>query len=363
MAETRTELTNHGVAEDPERLEQEIAKTRSEMAGTINAIQRRLEPERLKGEAERRVEDAMERAKEKVEDATIGRIEEMTDQAARKAAGWRANMMNTIKENPVPAALVGVGLGWLIMEGSGNDYDGYDQYGASDRYPSSYGYAQAGSYSQGTRGYGDDYARYDRSERTRREEGVGRKVQEARREVGQKVDEMGNRVEETVDDLRDRAAHLRDEAMEGIEETTEEIRHRAERLRENVDEQWDETTERARQMRYEAQYKGRQAKRSAQNLLRDNPLAAGAAAVGLGILVGWALPSTETESRMVGPYRDELVDQARHEAQNIAQRAQSVAGEALKDVKEEAKNAANKTIDEVTDESKRAAQRVTENNA
>ncbi len=366
MAETRTQLTDDG-ADDPQRLEQEISKTRSEMAGTINAIQQRLEPERLKEEAERRVEQAVERAKDKVEDATIGRLNDMTERATTKAAGWRANMMSTIKDNPVPAALVGIGLGWLLMESSKDN--GYDD---ADRYPRSYGYAQYGGYGYSDRGYSDagarsDEMRYGMGGQPRQESGVAQKLQHARREVGEKVDELGNRVEETVDDLRERAGHVRDEAMERVEETTDDLRHRAERMRDDVGEQWhelrDEAATRARQMQHTARSQGRQATRSAQNLLRENPLAAGAAAVALGVLVGWALPSTETESRMVGHYRDELVDQARYEAQNIAERAQSVAGEAFGEVKEEAKAAARKTVDEVREEGKRAAQRVTENNA
>jgi ElaB/YqjD/DUF883 family membrane-anchored ribosome-binding protein len=176
---------------------------------------------------------------------------------------------------------------------------------------------------------------------------------------------MGRRVEETTGELRQRAESMRNEAAERIDDTTDEIRDRAEHLREEVSEQWDEfrdeATMRTRQMRYNARRQGRQAKRSMQTMMRENPLAVGAAAMAIGVLAGWALPATETESRLVGEYRDDLVDQARHEAQSLASKTQSVAKEVVEDVKEETKSATKQAVDEVSSESKRAAQRVTNN--
>lgn len=364
MAETRAELTNYsstGAADDPQRIEQEIALTRREMAGTLDSIQRRLEPERLKNEAKRKVEEAVEQAKDKVENATIGRVNDMTHRVTRKAANWRTNMINTIKENPVPAALVGVGLGWLIMESAGNG-DDYDQrYG--NRYDDySYGGYGYGDYTQDDMRYSSRYAQPYYGDHDMEEQGMGDRLQSVRRDVGR-------RVEETTGELRDRAEHLRDEAAERLEETTGEIRHRAEhlreeagQLREDVGEQWDEFRDeaavRAREMRYAARRQTRQVKRSLQTMMEENPLAIGAAAIALGVLVGWAAPSTEAENRLMGEYRDDLVDQARSEAETIANRAQSAAREAVQDVTQEAKSAAKKAADEVTDESKRAAQRV-----
>ena len=380
MAETRTELdtqntgardyqTNRATnSEDPQRLQQEIAQTRRDMAETLDSIQQRLDPDRLKHEAEQRVEEVVERAKQKVEDATIGRVNEMTDRATRKAKNWRRNMVNTIKENPIPAALVGVGLGWLIMEGSGNG-DDYD-YGSRDQY--AYGEYRYGDYRYEDVPYQGPYRgsiegnQMQEGRRSAYEQGgarerIGETTDEIRQRVGETTDEVRQRVGETTDEIRHRAQS----AAERIDETTDEIRHRAESLAEDAGEQWDElrdeTRQRARQIQHSARAQGQHVKRDMQHLMREKPLAVGAAALALGVIVGWAIPATETESRLVGEYRDDLVDHARHEAQAVAQKAQSAAKEAVEDIKEETKSAAKQAAGEVSEESKRAAQRMGNN--
>jgi hypothetical protein len=71
----------------------EIERTRADMSETANAIQRRLSPENLK-----------EQAKDRVREATV---------SAAQEAG--SGITDTIRENPVPWALTGIGLGWLLM--------------------------------------------------------------------------------------------------------------------------------------------------------------------------------------------------------------------------------------------------------
>ncbi|HEY0128324.1 MAG TPA: DUF3618 domain-containing protein, partial [Rubrobacteraceae bacterium] len=78
----------------------EIERTRAGMSETVDAIQERLSPENLKEQAKDRVEQAKDRVKE----ATVGKAQE---------AG--SGIVGTIKANPLPAALTGIGLGWLLM--------------------------------------------------------------------------------------------------------------------------------------------------------------------------------------------------------------------------------------------------------
>ena len=65
------------------------------MGGTLNELGGRLEPGHL-----------VEQAKENVREATIGRVEET-------AKGVSDMVMDTIKRNPIPAALAGAGLALL----------------------------------------------------------------------------------------------------------------------------------------------------------------------------------------------------------------------------------------------------------
>lgn len=101
----------------PEAIRVEIEETRVELGETIDAIQERLSPAHLK-----------EQAKETVREATVGKAEQAVSGATDTAKGLGATMLETIKQNPLPAALAGIGLGWLVMKsrsgGSGRQSSG-----------------------------------------------------------------------------------------------------------------------------------------------------------------------------------------------------------------------------------------------
>lgn len=81
--------------EEVAEIRADIEETRREMGGTLSELGDRLEPGHL-----------VEQAKENVREATIGRVEET-------AKGMSDMVMDTIKRNPLPAALAGAGLALL----------------------------------------------------------------------------------------------------------------------------------------------------------------------------------------------------------------------------------------------------------
>ncbi|HEX7331194.1 MAG TPA: DUF3618 domain-containing protein [Pyrinomonadaceae bacterium] len=113
--------------EDAEQIRAEIEDTRAEMSQTINEIQERLSPEHLMGQV-----------KETVRDATIGKVERVMETIGEVTEPAREAMSragSTIKEagtsvgysmwrNPLPLALIGLGVGMLWMKSRrGNGYD------------------------------------------------------------------------------------------------------------------------------------------------------------------------------------------------------------------------------------------------
>lgn len=128
---TATESIASGSAvdyeEDAEQIRAEIEDTRAEMSQTINEIQERLSPEHLMGQV-----------KETVRDATIGKVERVMETIGEVTEPAREAMTragSTIKEagtsvgyriwnNPIPIALIGLGVGMLWMKSRrGNGYD------------------------------------------------------------------------------------------------------------------------------------------------------------------------------------------------------------------------------------------------
>ena len=251
----------------------QIEQTRSEMSDTINAIQDKLSPDNLK-----------DQAKEMVREATIGRAEEMVNNAGDTAKGFTASLMETIRQNPVPAAIAGISLGWLFMNRSNGGSSNQHQYSSGysyDRMRYSSGYPSAGNY--GT-GYNTGY---DGGARGNSGGGIGQVAAQAKNTVG----DVAGQAKDTVGDVAE-----------------------------------------------QAQYRAQQATYSLQNMLQDNPLAVGAVAVALGAAVGFIVPETQQEHQLLGQARDTLVDKAQNVAQDTMQKVQNVAEEATQTVQHEAQN-------------------------
>lgn len=125
---------------DDERIEvteirADIEETRFEMGGTLNELGDRLEPSHL-----------VDQAKESVREATIGRVEET-------AKGVSDVVLDTIKRNPIPAALAGAGLALLWTNRSQGSQSGPSseayRYGR-DGYPT-YAHGNGGGSSVGSK--------------------------------------------------------------------------------------------------------------------------------------------------------------------------------------------------------------------
>ena len=162
-ADELDQMTDEEAAEAIE-IRTEIEETRLEMGGTLSELGDRLEPSHL-----------MDQAKENVREATIGRVEET-------AKGMSDMVMETIKRNPIPAALAGAGLAmlWTNRSSGHNGDSGERRYGAYYGTTSSYGQHQP---------YGQQ------------RQGVGDRVAEAASKVGETVGQVGDNVTRTMGDV------------------------------------------------------------------------------------------------------------------------------------------------------------------
>jgi hypothetical protein len=88
------------------KIESDIAETRDEMTGTVEAIGERLDPATI-----------IEGAKHTVREATVGKVEDMASTASNALNGTvqdaGSDVLQTIRRNPIPAALAGLGIAWL----------------------------------------------------------------------------------------------------------------------------------------------------------------------------------------------------------------------------------------------------------
>lgn len=107
MGEATSEMKN----ESADEIRADIEHTREELSETVDALQDKLRPERIKEDAKAavvaRAQDVAQNAKEKV-----GEIkEQIKDAPTPQDKG--AVLLDVVKRHPVPAALLGLGVLWL----------------------------------------------------------------------------------------------------------------------------------------------------------------------------------------------------------------------------------------------------------
>lgn len=380
----RREAPDISQMNDPDAIRAEINRTRSQMGRTLNEIQWQLSPEVIR-----------EQTEEAIREATVEKVETMARKAEHTVNSWRSNAIDTVRDNPLPAALTALGLGWLIMSGRNSDdkrdYDDYGDYRRRGRVNQRYyeGYAYDNRDPRSTARYryplNSDYETYDdfgydpddfenayaanagrRPGTVTRGTGApGSTHEPSAEQIRRAAAETGEWAGEQVDEAREWAAETSDEARQRLHETTDAVRDTAESMRESADETWSHASEsaqetadlareraiqarrRARMTAMEAQremrQEMRQVKRSFWDTMEDNPLAVGIAALAAGALVGLAIPSTERENELIGPTRDSLVEDMTDTVQQTVQKAQTVVEETAQTAVSEAKSAVNET--------------------
>jgi uncharacterized protein YjbJ (UPF0337 family) len=308
----------------------QIEQTRAEMSHTIDAIQEKLSPGAV-----------AQQAKDAVRDATVGKAQDMVNNAADAvsnaggtARDFGSGIWETIRQNPVPAALAGIGIGWLFMSG---------RKGGTHTYTG--GYAQ---YPQGATAYRPTggYANYAPPSGTRY---TGPASYESRYQQGYSTQDSGSGLSDRVGDVAGRAQNTANQYMGQVQDAAGQYVGRAQDLASQVagtaqqaaGQMADQVQGTAQSVAESAQYGAQRAQSGFQQMLQSNPLAMAAGAVALGVAIGLAIPETEKENEMMGPARDALMDQAQQTVQEKAHQVQTVAQQAVGAARDAAQQAAD----------------------
>ncbi len=277
-------------------IEREIDATRAHLSSTLNAIEARVSPDRIKREFKQTVQET---------------VDEFNPQRIARKAG--DNMLDTIKEHPVPALIAGLSVGYMFMKGNGSSDHERRQ---SQQYYRDLPYSAA----RGQSMYRDDVYPSRHPEYPARyaseDESVKDRMEDARSRAEGRASEMRDRAGETMHDARDRAGEAMHEVQDRAEHAMSEARHRA------------------RHMGRRASRTARRAEHSVEDFIDDNPLMAGLFAAGAGALLGSLIPSTRFENERVGPLRDDMMHRASDMVDEAKERAQHVAEDAKEELKE-----------------------------
>jgi len=242
----------------------DIDQTRASVGDKIDQLQARLDPSRLKQQAQETVQEMFnDTANSMTEYVKVHKDEMVT------------SLADAARRNPLPTALIGLGIGWLILESfAGNrpreeqrlqpdrhDYarryqgasgrgamaqpypgfdEGYDERSYEESYGSSKGsrseYPNGGysrSQSQPRQGYRQEfdqqYGQASRQEYDRQQFGNGHQQDEnplakAGNAVKDSVSDMSNRVSDTAGDVKDRVSDTMGDVKDRVSDTMGDVK-------------------------------------------------------------------------------------------------------------------------------------------
>ena len=364
----------------PGAIRAEIERTRDRLGETVEALGAQLNPSHLK-----------QRMKDGVREATIGRVQHMASNTRERLSETGRGLAQTIRDNPVPAAIAATGISWLLFN--------------RERASSPRALRRLADESEDNwrrrelRERGQEL-REDVRERYDYREDMGQRAREFREELGERArdlragghevarefaDDLGERVREyragresgeeagiRSRDFRSSARELAEERAreyrsgtrdfdEGVRERGGEVRERARELAEGVSEkvhgltrQADDTAHRVAEKARETSERvarkaraarervaaraaaaSRKARDSAVNTAhrvedryRETPIGMGALALAAGLAIGFTMRQSRGQHARLGGRGENLIDRARERVGEAGERIEGAVGEA-----------------------------------
>jgi ElaB/YqjD/DUF883 family membrane-anchored ribosome-binding protein len=315
--------------ESSEAIRAEIERTRSQMSNKIDSLQNKLNPETIKAQAQDTLRSALE------------------DGSAALMGYWRGNqyqirrsVVDVVKRNPIPAALIGVGLGWALIDsfahrnrassgyGWSDDPNGGDQTYAqlNDTRYQAYDNNQYGNATQysGVEQYAGSRGGYVETSHQPASTGESGWTGSS---SGDAADQsLGEKVSHVVDQVKDSANQVMDKVTTKASELTQQAQQKTQQYSHKMQEQMSHMST-----------------QNTREVVQSNPLAVGGVALALGALIGVLLPNTQRENELMGDLRNQMSNQAQALAGDVKQRVQ----QAVEEVKPDVQNLANKVVDDL----------------
>jgi ElaB/YqjD/DUF883 family membrane-anchored ribosome-binding protein len=233
----------------PEQIQRDIERTRAEMGNTLDTIRQKLSPGQL-------LDEAIDYLK------------------GRGLSQFSSNLGETVKQNPIPVSLIGIGIAWLAMAGSRPPY-------TSNTWTTT-----GHTYSKVGEAAGSVTAK------------AGQVIQGARAHVGEaggRMGEMAHNAQERIGEVRERIGEAAHSARHQVGEAADRLRYQTVRTKD------------------------------AYNYLRtEQPLILGVLGFALGAALGAGLPPTRQEDELMGETRDEYVHRAKEAGEEYLEQGKRV---------------------------------------
>lgn len=302
-------------------LEREVAAQRDRVEARIGEIKDKLSPGQL--------------------------LDEALSYTKHGGAHFASNLGSQITANPLPAALVGVGLAWLISStASGNNHRGdvTVDYTHDDH---SYPYARASGGLKRVSHKADEagqwWSEFETSSGQRYKarsnelgERAGHFTDEAGKMFGGFIDDAGNRIRDFQDEAGNALSHARTWADHSWRNVQHSIGSGIAGVGSAARDAASNVMSGTRHLGGTVQQQSDQLSRQIVTLFDQQPLVAGALAFAVGAAVGATLPHTTQEDQLLGEQADKLRGKAVKTAEKLYEDGKEKAAELYEDATAEA---------------------------
>lgn len=278
----------------PEEIESDIERTRADFSSTIDAIQHKLSPSEM--------------------------MDQAVDYALSTTPGaFSMNLVNSVRDNPIPVALIGIGVAWLFAADRRRV-----EYEPAQRYPRSLRRAGRTSYVES--GY----------------EGMDEPDYLAARDYGTGQDTGEGAMQRMASKTGETAHNLKESISSTASSVTGRVQQAGHSARTRLQETAGSAQARMSEMGRRSQRQMERAKDRFAQMADEQPLVLGALGLAIGAALGAVFPTTRRENEMMGSMRDDLLDRAketaREQAETLKQSAQRVAETAKDEAERMASN-------------------------
>ena len=218
--------------------------------------------------------------KRQAREAISGKAHDIAHNVGDRARYQGSRMIDFIQENTSLVAAMGLGAVWLIQQRNRSEVSG------------------------------DRMSRFAYTGPERRREGITGRIADRAAGVRDSLSATASGVAERASDLTQQAG-----------ERARDITHQA--------------GERAREVRTRAADQGRRARGGLERVVEESPLAVAAGVAVLGLAFGLLVPESEREQRLMGPYRDDLVQRTQETVRRVKDAAVEAGEELRESVRQE----------------------------
>ena len=326
MAEREDPMSDRGRGSRPREIRAELDRTRASLDRAFDALGSRLTPSSLLWDG-------------------IGVFRDGASAGVSRA-------MHMAQQHPLPACVIGIGVGWLLLENARSGRgDGTYRGTPAEEAEGGYASGRYGTY-PGTPAEAEEFIAAGYST-----EPGGSAIRQtagsAAHKVGEVASRAGERVSETAEAVKEKAGAVKEKAGRAADTVKEQASHAVGAVRQQtsqaVETVREKTAQTAEAVKTKASRVGQQARRTAQratsefdHLLREQPLVVGLGAMAVGVLAGLLLPATRREDEALGEVRDRKLDQARSAARETLEKGKQVARTAVDSVKQTVKEEAER---------------------